>query len=1012
MGRDRGSPGGRDRRTALIPVWALVALLAYAAPAAADFPFAPQDDPDDYTGYYVASEEPDDVGDDDGGEYFKYSASPDPANVVNNARPTELGGIRGASLFDFDETRDWAWQVSSGRPDVTIAVLDSGIQWNDTGAMIDLRLKTRISRGETPVPRNDGLDAPNEPTEDCSGAGPYDATGLGGYDLNGDGVFNILDYACDNRVDPDPARGVGPAFPDSHPAAGEPMLDPQDVLIAFSDGTDADGNGFVDDMVGWDFLDDDNDPFDDVQYGHGTGEAEGSTGEADNGETIGSCPNCTVIHMRVGDSFVADVNRFAAAVIYATDNGALVVQSALGTLNNSSFARQAVDYAYEHGVTSIVSAADEAAQHNNQPYLPKTILVNSVTRRDADDGAPPGDQSYLTFNGCTNFNAKITLAIPSTSCSSDAVGVGSGLAGVLISAALNAHEEGALSPHPGCRRAVDLDGDGERDPCVITPNEVRQLMASGTVDGEEMPDDVNFASPTGGPEPTCTTTPVLGCHSPFGSPGTSLPPALLQALVSAQRPVEPIGSEPVLRSYPARRGHDQFYGYGRVNINRSVRQLLPEPEPPDDFESHVPPEAELESPTWNQQVDPALATVPVTGSVWARGAAYSCQVLVAPGHYPHPALVSDTPPGDFRPVPAGSGGACDGSSRTGAVDQGKLAEIDVAALKEQFPSGIDFTGPEPVPTTVNGNGRPNQETRGFVVKVVVSTSAADGTPAMTGEDQRAAYVLRDQDLLAAFPRAIQPGGVTRRYAIPTGDIESSPAFADLDGDNRAELVFGTSDGFVHALRRDGNELPGWPVRGDSPGFVAGHAGTRAFESGTVSANLGGAMLSAAAVVDSNGDGLPEVYIADLEGKVYGWSAKGKRIFTEETNPEFSGKPLSPFDNVRFPDPFDEPSVDPGQAEFRRTQHGFIASPVLADLDDDGALELVAAAMDRHLYAWETRDSSPRAPGGAKQLAGYPVLVVDPAKVAPGGVAADTHAITFADVADSAQQGAIIDTPAR
>src|SRR5918997_5133653 len=175
----------------------LGALLAWSSPAAAEFPFAPQGDPDDYTAYYVTDEEPSDVGDDGGGEYFKYSATPDPANVVNNARPTEMGGVRGASLFDFDKSRAWAWQVSSGRPDVTIAVLDSGIKWNDTSAMIDLRFKTRINRGETPVPRNDGLGAPNEPGEDCSAAGPYAAAGagLGGYDLNHDGVFSILDYA-------------------------------------------------------------------------------------------------------------------------------------------------------------------------------------------------------------------------------------------------------------------------------------------------------------------------------------------------------------------------------------------------------------------------------------------------------------------------------------------------------------------------------------------------------------------------------------------------------------------------------------------------------------------------------------------------------------------------------------------------------------------------------------------------------------------------------------------------
>ena len=92
------------------------------------------------------------------------------------------------------------------------------------------------------------------------------------------------------------------------------MLDPQDVMIAFSDGKDDDSNGFVDDIAGWDFLDDDNDPFDDVQYGHGTGEARDSNAEADNGGDLGTCPNCKVVPLRVGDSFVADVNSFAQAV--------------------------------------------------------------------------------------------------------------------------------------------------------------------------------------------------------------------------------------------------------------------------------------------------------------------------------------------------------------------------------------------------------------------------------------------------------------------------------------------------------------------------------------------------------------------------------------------------------------------------------------------------------------------------------------------------------------------------
>src|SRR5207247_6595326 len=95
------------------------------------------------------------------------------------------------------------------------------------------------------------------------------------YDLNGDGVVNVTDYACDSRVSADPAHGSGATYRSYWPdaaAAGKPVLDPEDLIIAFSDGTDADGNGYADDVAGWDFLDDDNDPYDDVQYGHGTGE--------------------------------------------------------------------------------------------------------------------------------------------------------------------------------------------------------------------------------------------------------------------------------------------------------------------------------------------------------------------------------------------------------------------------------------------------------------------------------------------------------------------------------------------------------------------------------------------------------------------------------------------------------------------------------------------------------------------------------------------------------------------
>ncbi|GIK77928.1 MAG: hypothetical protein BroJett022_16180 [Actinomycetes bacterium] len=964
-GSSRRGAGGTTARAAALALAALAISGLTAAGATADLPYSRNATP---TGYGDLWLDPGQVPGDLGGNAFKFAATPDPANATVNASPVELGGVRGAHVVDADPAAATAFRTTTGRPDVTIAVLDSGIQWNDAGDMNDLRAKTRISAGEAPAPRNDGLAPANEPGEDCGPGGPY--THAGDRDLNGDGVFNLLDYSCDDRVRPDTPRGVGPAG----------MLEPQDLLIAFSDGVDDDGNGYVDDLVGWDFLDDDNDPFDDVQYGHGSGEARDSTAEADNGGEVGSCPNCMSVHLRVGDSFIADGNRFGAAVTYAADNGVQVIQEALGTLNNTSLARQAVDYAYRHGVVVMASAADEAAQHNNWPSsLPHVIVANSVTD---GDGAVP-NRSYLAFNGCTNFGAKITIAIPSTSCSSNAVGLAAGYAGLIYSAALNAIDAGALDPYPDGTRCRLVGGD----PCPITPNEIRQLLASGTVDGVPQADDVDFAGapPGSANEPSCSPVPLPDCTSPYGAGGA------LAAQVNANRQV--FGAPVPSTSYPARRGFDQFYGWGRANVNRAVKAVVDDPVAPSD--SELPPEAEITSPEWFAEVDPARADLDVSGTVFARGDPYRCRLEVAPGQYPNNASTTDSPPGDFAAVGAGW---CDGSlhdgGEAGSAHDGVLGTIDLAALRARFPSGTDFAGPIPLAAADAGNGRPFFAPHAFTFRVVVTT--ASGTP-RSGADRRTAWLHRDRDLLDGFPRAIRPGGgLGGPEAAPTADGASSPAFADLDGDNRNELVLATSDGFVHAIDAAGAELPGWPVRGDEPGFVAGHAASPAYSGGEVGTDLGGAIGGAVAVGDPDGDGIPAVYAADAEGKVYGWAPDGSRVFTEESNPDWSGRPLAPFANVR-------------DGEANRTQHGFFGAPVLADLDGDGREEIVAASMDRHVYAWEADDADPGAPGGAADAPGYPVLVVDPDKVA--SVDQATHAVTFAPDAGSFMQGAIIDTPA-
>ena len=62
------------------------------------------------------------------GDEHKATSGRDPGSA---ASPHRLCGQLGAAT-------DLAWNVSVGRPDVLIAVIDSGIRWHDKGVMADL----------------------------------------------------------------------------------------------------------------------------------------------------------------------------------------------------------------------------------------------------------------------------------------------------------------------------------------------------------------------------------------------------------------------------------------------------------------------------------------------------------------------------------------------------------------------------------------------------------------------------------------------------------------------------------------------------------------------------------------------------------------------------------------------------------------------------------------------------------------------------------------------------------
>jgi hypothetical protein len=210
---------------------------------------------------------------------------------------------------------DQAWETTTGDRRVVIAVVDSGIRWNE----LDLVNKFYLNRGELPVPNA------------ACGTGPANDP----WDANNDGVFNVQDYTtATGSQTPLPSMICDPRVTDSN---SNGVVDPEDLIHAFSNGVDDDHNGYIDDISGWDMYYDDNDPADDTNYGHGTSEAKDSNAEGNNAfEDIGVCPNCTVMMIRAGDSFVCEGNETGAGIFYAVDNGAALIRNAQGCVDTSS----------------------------------------------------------------------------------------------------------------------------------------------------------------------------------------------------------------------------------------------------------------------------------------------------------------------------------------------------------------------------------------------------------------------------------------------------------------------------------------------------------------------------------------------------------------------------------------------------------------------------------------------------------------------------------------------------
>ncbi|MEA2272679.1 MAG: hypothetical protein QOI98_1387 [Solirubrobacteraceae bacterium] len=723
-----------------------------------------------------------------------------------------LGQVSGVSA-------DRAWKRSVGRPDVQVAILDTGIRWRDT----ELRRQVALNEGELPMPQKAGGAV-------CTAR-----------DCNGDGAYNVDDYAQDPRV----AKTAGR---DDEPDADK-LLDASDLIATFSDGKDSDGNGYIDDIAGWDFFDDDNDPYDASSYSsadnHGSGRAKDAAADTNNAQgDTGVCPRCQIVPLRIWDTFVADTSNLAQAALYAADNHIEVVEAAIGGLSNPRFAHDAFVAAYRKGLFfAIVSSDLNTADHNIPTTYNESMMVQGVVpdteglgSSDAAEvgsflgaiGIPTGVpvRTWFRNSGTTQYGGHAHIVMPATT-GSQATGQAAGAAGLVISYARD--------------QGMDL-----------APNEVKQLL-------------------------TMTAEDVV--------------PANTAGLGTAD---------------PAQPGWDQHFGYGRPDLGLALERIA---------QRRIPPQALITSPEWfatfNVLDD---SSVTVAGRVAARQGSYRWQLQWAPGIEPR----AD----EFHDLQGGAGAG---------PFEGDLGRIDLNAVRAALDArpGGGATPDPTAPSKGPGDRDPNEPA--FTVRLVVTDGAGN-----RGEDRKVLFAYRDPTLHPGWLRRLGTGG------------EASERLWDVDGDGRLDIVLADSSGELRVLDDRGEPVArfnrGKPVQTNLYANV--HLGAASYNRRRVGCGPNRPRscrhyvfalpppresLRTPGIGDVDGDLAPD--IVDTAGEhIYAW--------------HMDGTPLSGFPVRMDPDH----SRPQDRSRSNHVKRGFIASPTLADLDGDGALDIVAPALDGWVYA--------------------------------------------------------------
>lgn len=144
------------------------------------------------------------------------------------------------------------------------------------------------------------------------------------------------------------------------------------------DGKDTDGNGFVDDVIGWDFLRNVNLPHD--PNGHGTFIAGLIAAVPENGiGSVGVCPGCSILPVRFSDrDGFGETENAVRAFDYAIAHGASVINYSFAGEGKEKILERAIQRAGEKDVLVLVPAGNDAENIDRENTYPARYEMDNL----------------------------------------------------------------------------------------------------------------------------------------------------------------------------------------------------------------------------------------------------------------------------------------------------------------------------------------------------------------------------------------------------------------------------------------------------------------------------------------------------------------------------------------------------------------------------------------------------------------------------------------------------------